>query len=223
MLVKNCTGCHIDAMQTRGGLRMDTFSQLLRGGDSSSVLQAGRGNESLLVQKLRGMVGNRMPAGGRPALSEDEIQLIATWIDEGATLDGASDRQPLRVMSQLAWASSASSRNLSLRRTAIVDQNLKLVSAKSAESDSVTTEHFRIVGITSKAALELIGRLAEQQMKTVRSVVPGPRDSDANSAEAFLPRARDHLCLAQTLRLQRVCQNGGTAGGAKGVDCPLEV
>jgi len=107
LLVGNCNGCHIDAMQTRGGLRMDTFAQLLRGGDSGDVIIPGKGEESLLIQKLRGKVGEQMPAGGRPALSDESIKLISTWIDEGATLDGASDSQPLRVMSQLAWAASA--------------------------------------------------------------------------------------------------------------------
>ncbi len=104
LLIENCNGCHLDAMTTRGGLRMDTFAQLLRGGDSGSIIQSGNAEASLLIKKLRGTEGQRMPAGGRPPLSEESIQLIATWIDEGATLDGASESQPLTVISQLAWA-----------------------------------------------------------------------------------------------------------------------
>ena len=126
LLVDNCKGCHIDAMQTRGGLRMDTFAQMLRGGDSGAVITPGRGEASLLVKKLRGMVGQRMPAGGRPALSDESIKLISTWIDEGATLDGASETQPLSVMSQLAWASSATSKQMSERRQQLADKNMKL-------------------------------------------------------------------------------------------------
>ena len=75
-------------MQNRGGLRMDTFAQLLQGGDSGEIVTAGQGNASLLIKKLKGMniEGDRMPAGGRPALADKDIQLIATWINEGATL-----------------------------------------------------------------------------------------------------------------------------------------
>ena len=58
LLVENCNGCHIDAMQTRGGLRMDTFAQILRGGDSGEIVLPGRSADSLLIKKLKGD-GNR--------------------------------------------------------------------------------------------------------------------------------------------------------------------
>ena len=173
LLVKHCNGCHIDAMQTRGGLRMDTFAQLARGGDSGAIVTPGKGSESLLVQKLRGMTGERMPAGGRPALSEESIQLISTWIDEGATLDGASETQPLSVMSQLAWAASATPQQLSERRGELSAANLKLVTASSSKVASHQSEHFLVTGPVSSNTLELVARLAEDQMKTVRSVIKG--------------------------------------------------
>ncbi len=85
LLVANCNGCHINARQDRGGLRMDTFTQILRGGDSGEIVLAGRSAESLLIKKLKGegIEGQRMPAGGRPPLSDESIALIAKWIDEG--------------------------------------------------------------------------------------------------------------------------------------------
>ncbi len=169
LLVENCSGCHIDAVQTRGGLRMDTFAQLARGGDSGAIVTPGKGSESLLVQKLRGLMGDRMPAGGRPALSEQSIQLITTWIDEGATLDGASETQPLRVMSQLAWAASATPQQLSERRGELAAANMKLVTASSANVASHQSEHFLVTGPVSSNTLEMVARLAEGQMKTVRS------------------------------------------------------
>ena len=46
LLVANCSGCHIEAMQDKGGFRMDTFAQLLRGGDSGEVVTPGKGSES---------------------------------------------------------------------------------------------------------------------------------------------------------------------------------
>ncbi len=171
LLVENCNGCHIEARQTRGGLRMDTFAQLLRGGDSGSIVVPGKGSESLLVQKLRGMVGNRMPAGNRPALSEDAIALISTWIDEGATLDGASATQPLGVMSQLAWAAAATPEQLSERRADLAAKNLRLVTASSGKIATYSSDHFLVAGPVSGQALKWVAELAEDQMKTVRSVI----------------------------------------------------
>lgn len=171
LLVDNCNGCHLDAMQVRGGLRLDTFAQLLQGGDSGVIVSPGKSSESLLVQKLKGMVGQRMPSGGRPALSDESIKLISTWIDEGATLDGDSPTQPIRVMSQLAWAASASPEEMSEHRAGLSDDHLKLVTASSEQVAKVQTDHFLVAGPVSEATLEVVGRLAESQMKTVRTVV----------------------------------------------------
>lgn len=169
LLVENCSGCHIDAMQTRGGLRMDTFVRLMNGGDSGSMIVPGRGEASLLVKKLRGTAadGERMPAGGRPPLADDAIALISKWIDEGATLDG-EESQPIRVMSQLAWAANATSEEMSARRATQADANLKLTGG--SENSESMTDHFRVVGPASSATLELVGRLAEQKLKVARSV-----------------------------------------------------
>ena len=48
LLVENCNGCHIDAMQNRGGLRMDTFAQLMRGGDTGPIAIAGNSDRDRL-------------------------------------------------------------------------------------------------------------------------------------------------------------------------------
>lgn len=175
ILVNNCSGCHINAMQTRGGLRMDTFAGLFRGGDSGSVVSPGSGDASLIVKKIRGMEGDRMPSGGRPALAEKDIQLIATWIDEGATLDGASDNQPLTVMSQLAWAKSASNEEVSARRAELAVDNIKLTNASNAPINEKMTDHFRLIGTASPATLDVVAKLAEEQMKLVATVVKAPR------------------------------------------------
>ena len=171
LLVDNCNGCHLDAMQVRGGLRLDTFAQLLQGGDSGVIVMPGKSSESLLVQKLKGMVGQRMPSGGRPALSEESIKLISTWIDEGATLDGDSPTQPIRVMSQLAWAASASPEEMSEHRSGLSEDHLKLVTASTQKVAQVQTDHFLVAGPVSDRTLELVGKLAESQMKMVRTVV----------------------------------------------------
>jgi hypothetical protein len=220
LLVANCNGCHIDAMQIRGGLRMDTFAQMLGGGDSGAVVVPGKGDTSLLVQKLRGAVGERMPTGGRPALSPESIQLIATWIDEGATLDGASENQPLRVMSQLAWAAAASPDELSKRREQLAEKNLKLV-VSGGSVETKQTEHFWVTGTASAGTIELVARQAESQMKLANSVVRG------ESGEAYfrgratifvMPRRYDYSELAKMVERRTIPPEWSSHWSYDGID-----
>ena len=54
------------------------------GGNSGAVVTPGDGSGSLLVKKLRGTAsGLQMPKNQDP-LDEATINLIETWIDEGA-------------------------------------------------------------------------------------------------------------------------------------------
>ncbi|MCO8120775.1 hypothetical protein NHH03_03425 [Stieleria sp. TO1_6] len=198
LLIENCNGCHIDAMQVRGGLRMDTFGQLMRGGDSGAIITPGRGEASLLVKKLRGTAtdGDQMPAGGRPALPDDAIALISKWIDEGATID-ANERQPIRVISQLAWASKATSAEMSAKRAANADKNFLLANS-GAQPTAESTPHFRVIGSGSNETLAMVGQAAEQHLKIAQSLARSTGDDAAEDyfhgqATIFvLPRRYDY-------------------------------
>lgn len=221
LLVDNCNGCHIDAMRTRGGLRMDTMAQLLRGGDSGPIVVPGKGSESLLVQKLRGMAGARMPGGGRPALPEEAIELISTWIDEGATLDGASATQPLRVMSQLAWAAAATPEEMSERRSQLAASNLSLVTASSAPAEPHHSDHFLVTGPVSSETLKLVADLAEEQMKTVRTVIKdqGGEAFYHGKATIFVfPKRYDYSEFAKMVETRSVPNDWTSHWGFNGID-----
>lgn len=176
LLVANCNGCHIDAMQVRGGLRMDTFAQLLRGGDSGAIITPGQGDASLLVQKLRGQAGDIMPAGGRPALPDESIQLISSWIDEGAKLDGISEDQPLRRMAALAWAREATHEELQERRVDLARENWQLGSTPAARdaTEELEGEQFYLVGNVSAETLETVHAAANEALAKVETLVKAP-------------------------------------------------
>ena len=76
-----CTSCH----GTNGGLSLNTYNTLMViGGNSGPTVTAEDGAGSLLILKLRGDAPNsQMPLTGC-CLEESLIQLIETWIDEGA-------------------------------------------------------------------------------------------------------------------------------------------
>jgi hypothetical protein len=80
IFTNKCTNCH----GTSGGLTLTSYSGLMNGGNSGDVVISENGSESRLIQKLRGTAsGSQMPASGC-CLDESVIQVIETWIDEGA-------------------------------------------------------------------------------------------------------------------------------------------
>lgn len=150
---------------------MDNFSQLLRGGASGPVVQAGQGTTSMLVQRLRGIGGDRMPGGGRPPLSEAEIQRIAKWIDEGALFDGKSDRQPLETVHKLAMAGSATPAEMTVKRAELAQNAMNLTVGSGKPVQTKETEHFRASGAVSKATIDLVAKLAESQIPSAAKLV----------------------------------------------------
>ncbi len=64
---------------------LDSYSGAMAGGVNGAVIAPGNPDGSKLVRKIRGTepVGERMPFGG-PYLSGAQIDLIATWVAQGA-------------------------------------------------------------------------------------------------------------------------------------------
>ena len=71
----NCISCHGNS----GGLSLESYANLMAGGNSGTVIISGNHSNSLLWQKIN---NGEMPPSGE--LSSSDIDLIAAWIDEGA-------------------------------------------------------------------------------------------------------------------------------------------
>jgi mono/diheme cytochrome c family protein len=173
ILIENCNGCHISGRRASGNLRMDTFAQLMRGGDSGEPIAGTNANKSLLIRKLRGQEGQRMPAGGRPALAEERIQLISTWIREGAAFDGDSDRTDLKLLVEQSWASEASHGELLERRTVLANAAWSKVSPNDAPATSMG-DQVVVLGNAPKAAVELRRAEMEKAIQLVRKQLRVP-------------------------------------------------
>lgn len=86
ILVENCLSCHDN--DARGGLRLDTFAGLEKGGTNGILVIPGNPNQSLLALRLVSTnLQQRMPKE-QPPLNNREIEKIVTWIKEGARFDG---------------------------------------------------------------------------------------------------------------------------------------
>jgi mono/diheme cytochrome c family protein len=82
LFAQRCYQCHGPDEQ-EGGLRLDLRSAALAGGESGPVIVPRKSSESRLFRLVAGLEqGSRMPKKGAP-LSDAEIGLIRTWIDQG--------------------------------------------------------------------------------------------------------------------------------------------
>jgi|GEM_PF-2041293 len=127
ILGEKCLGCHVEADRPRGGLNMTMITGILRGGDRGGAIVPGKGAESLLVMKLKGMGdGQRMPQGAAP-LDGDTIAKIEKWIDEGATFDGDDPATPMRRLSAIAKTKDMDSDTLAKLRQAMALEKWRLV------------------------------------------------------------------------------------------------
>ncbi len=88
ILNTRCVQCH-GSSKKKGGLRLDGYEHLEKGGDNGPVLTEGKGAGSGLVKVCLLPMENdmHMPPKGKPQLTEAQIGLISWWIDQGAPRD----------------------------------------------------------------------------------------------------------------------------------------
>jgi uncharacterized membrane protein len=74
-----CVECHGEE-STELGLRLDTYEGVMAGSDYGTVVEAGDGDGSLIIDMME---SGDMPEDG-DAVPSEEIELIKAWINEGA-------------------------------------------------------------------------------------------------------------------------------------------
>jgi WD40 repeat protein len=98
ILQKNCLACHSSAAKM-GGLVMDSFDALMKGGAHGQVITPGKADDSRLIQMLEGKVQPRMPFNADPLPAAD-IDAIKAWINTGAK--GPAAGEPSTALAPLA-------------------------------------------------------------------------------------------------------------------------
>jgi mono/diheme cytochrome c family protein len=83
ILTRYCIVCH-SGPTSSANLRLDSYSTLLQGGRSGSVVVPGNAEQSELIRRVWGLSRPRMPLNGPPWLEESEISLLERWISGGA-------------------------------------------------------------------------------------------------------------------------------------------
>ncbi|MEO1991215.1 MAG: c-type cytochrome domain-containing protein, partial [Pirellulales bacterium] len=175
VLIESCLACH-GGFETESGMSMATFSRLLRGGGSGVAIVPGDAANSLFVKKIRGVDidGQRMPLGKDP-LSNDVINSIVKWINEGARLDIAGAGGDIRTI-----AANGRSKSLSNEELRIVRQ------------DAASNYWRRFLPDESPHRMNgsnvcIIGNLAESRIEALTALA----DSAWNDVEKYLGTTKD--------------------------------
>jgi uncharacterized membrane protein len=92
VLQARCTACH-NQEKHKGGLRLDTFEWLRKGGENGPVVVAGKAADSPMFKRLLRPAEDEdhMPPTGKPQPTPEEIALLGWWIDAGAPSDATLD------------------------------------------------------------------------------------------------------------------------------------
>jgi uncharacterized membrane protein len=88
ILDKGCVSCHNES-KNKGGLMMHTAEALLNGGESGPAFVPGSVEESDMMKRLYlpESHDDHMPPKGKLQLSNNEIKLLAWWIEQDAPFD----------------------------------------------------------------------------------------------------------------------------------------
>lgn len=121
ILKAHCVSCH-GASDPAGGLNLTTLAGLRKGGASGPAVVFGKSSSSpLLIRVLGGGGKPRMPMGF-PALADDQIRILRTWIDQGngaAAINFATDILPvLKGRCESCHAGSSAAAGLDLTTAA---------------------------------------------------------------------------------------------------------
>ncbi len=117
LLSKSCFKCHSAKRKSpKGGLRLDTRSAMLAGGDSGRAIVPGKPNESLLIESVRYEAGEMPPSG---KLAAEDIAALEHWVEVGAPWPDESAKSEIATKEGYDW--SAAKKHWSwttIRRTA---------------------------------------------------------------------------------------------------------
>jgi hypothetical protein len=82
---RSCVSCH-KPEKHKGGLRLDSYEQLMRGGEDGKVVVPGDPKASDIIRRLRlpPSDDDSMPSNGEKPLTPEETQMIERWIAAGA-------------------------------------------------------------------------------------------------------------------------------------------
>ncbi len=171
-----CLNCH-NSRNKSGGLSVETFYDLMKGGESGDVILPGDMENSRFFRLVGGLELPRMPQG-QARITRKNYEDMKTWFREGNTFDGSDPRTNIRTYVQSTAEMAAdefrkktNEEMLAHRRTRSLGQLKKSVPNDSQAS--LDTEHFLMVGNVNEARLQEVGGWAEEKLSELHKLFGG--------------------------------------------------
>jgi len=169
ILQEHCVACH-GAKRAEGGYRLDTVEELIKPGEGGTApVVPQKSVESEWISRLRSHEpGVRMPDESEP-LAAEQIDLIAKWMDEGASLEGIAPKDPLWLV-------------IPPRKTSVAPEHYSRAIAVnamafSADGNQLITSGYNEALLWNPLTGELVQRLQNQPQRAyaIQSIQDGKR------------------------------------------------
>ncbi|WP_197441283.1 c-type cytochrome domain-containing protein [Thalassoglobus neptunius] len=171
-----CLNCH-NSRNKSGGLSVETFFDLMKGGDSGEVIIPGDMENSRFFRLVGGLELPRMPQGqGR--ITRQNYEDMKKWFAEGNTFDGADPRTNIRtyVRSEAEMLAeqfrSKTDEEMIAHRLERTTEQLRR-SVPNDPRESFDSEHFLVVGNVDQDRLEEVAEDAEEQLSKLHKMFGG--------------------------------------------------
>ena len=173
VLASQCLDCHAGG-QPSAQLGLNTFERMLAGNRNGVIITPGKPADSLLIKKLKGEAGQRMPLR-KPPLPDETIAKFEKWIAEGATFDGSDPKMAIDRVAAIYAASQMTHAELAEQRVGDAERNWRLANP-DITPDQTATANFLLMGNVGEDRLREIGESAEKLLPRVASIFKAPSD-----------------------------------------------
>jgi hypothetical protein len=173
VLLSTCVECHT-AQRRSGQFCMDNFQLLIKGGQDGNPWIPGDAAESVLIKKLKGTLGQRMPLQRDP-LSAETIAKFEKWIMEGAKYDSKDPNQATPILVRSYRIRTLTHDQLAKERVDSSKEKWRLA-APTSEPTIRESKNFLLLGRTSDVVLGEVADAAEAQATAVARVFRVPAD-----------------------------------------------
>lgn len=171
-----CLGCH-NSRNKSGGLSVETFYDLMKGGDTGLVILPGDMENSRFFRLVGGLELPRMPQG-QARITRKNYEDMKKWFQEGNTFDGSDPRTNIRTyvqtpaqMAANEFRTKTNEEMLAHRKERTLDQLKR--SVPNDPQNLAESENFLVVGNVDESRLKDVSSWAEEQLGAVQKLFGG--------------------------------------------------
>jgi hypothetical protein len=95
VLKANCLKCHGGEAKIKGGLRLSSREDVLKGGDSGPAVTLDKPDDSLLLKAISYKDDPQMPPNGK--LADKDIEILTRWVKAGAPMTDLASSKPTQA------------------------------------------------------------------------------------------------------------------------------